>query len=589
MKFIELPLHSQLQESIAAAEFTDCTPVQELTIQAVLQGRDVTVQSQTGTGKTAAFLIPLFERFLKEDEEGRAGSGPRALIVAPTRELAEQIKDEAVMLGSTLPFKAGAFYGGVGYKGQEQMIAAGLDIIIGTPGRLLDFERSKKLDFSQIKYLVVDEADRLFDMGFYPDLVSILRRMPSRKNRRTLLFSATMNTRVMNIAWEHMNEPQDIQIEPEHITVEKIDQSLYHVSREEKFPLLLGLLRSIEPKNALIFTNTKRGAEEVSKRLKINGYTCEFLMGDLAQNKRLKIIGSLKRGELQFLVATDVAARGLHVDDLELVVNYDIPEDPENYVHRIGRTARAGKTGRAISFADERFVYGLPAIEQLTSMKIPVAPVDESLFGEDKSKGMRIRYDRDDSIRARGGKPRSSERGGSRRRDSRPGKPAATRPEGIERKPKNPQRGPKPSQPKHKRRGPAPSANVGSPSKSASPEERLAYYQQKYGEDFTLKSGPAASRVGTSGKPGKPGKAAKGPKAGKATRRGKPGKTQQKPATAPKGQKPDTPKAAAKTRPGRVKQNPSRSDQNTPRNKESQSGKDTKGFVGFIKGLFGKS
>ena len=477
MKFTELSLHPDLQRGIAEAEFTDCTPVQAQTISHVLAGKDVTVQSQTGTGKTAAFLIPIFQLALEADSRGENPGGARALIIAPTRELAVQIHDEALMLGKHLPYKCAAFYGGVGYKAQEDMLAKGVDIIIGTPGRLIDFQRSGKLNFSNIDCLVVDEADRLFDMGFYPDIQTILQKMKSKQQRRTLLFSATMGTRVMNIAWERMNEPVEVVIEPEHITVEAIEQTLFHLSRDEKLPVLLGLFKKINPANAIIFTNTKRMAEELCQRLILNGYSAEFIMGDLPQSKRLKVISSLKKGSLKFLVATDVAARGLHIDDLELVVNYDIPEDPENYVHRIGRTARAGKSGRAISFADERFVYGLPAIEQLIGLKIPVGELSADLFAEDLSAGQRIRL----------------EHGGRDNRGDRSPGGHRTRPERGPRRTNKPASIHPPKDRKHigsrkevqntgARRDTVPKNR-----KVLTPEERLEYYKKKYGEDFDIK------------------------------------------------------------------------------------------------------
>ena len=496
MKFVELNLHPDLQRGIDEAEFTDCTPVQEQTISLVLQGKDVTVQSQTGTGKTAAFLLPLFQLALQSLENGSTSKGARALIIAPTRELAVQIYEEAKMLGKHLPFRSAAFYGGVGYKEQEQELSKGVDFIIGTPGRLMDFESSGKIDFSTIDYLIVDEADRLFDMGFYPDLQAILRKMKSRRERRTLLFSATLGTRVMNIAWEHMNEPVNVEIEPEHITVEAIEQTLFHVARDEKMSVLLGLLKKYDPQNAIIFTNTKRAAEEVSKRLSLNGFACEFIMGDLPQSKRLKIIGNLKNGQLHYLVATDVAARGLHIDNLEMVINYDIPEDSEGYVHRIGRTARAGKSGRAISLADERYVYGLSAIEHLIGTKIPVGEITEDLMVEDLSRGRRIHLDRD----AQGDFGRPNSRGGSR--DSSRSRPAAgSGPRGRVREPgagaAGSERPPRPrkvaetartgSKPAPRPRNtPTTRPAVQGRSRSMTPEERIEFYKKKYGEDFDI-------------------------------------------------------------------------------------------------------
>lgn len=490
MKFTEFDLHPDLQRGIDEAQYVECTPVQEQTISRVIAGKDVTVQSQTGTGKTAAFLIPIFQQLMTSKQ------GAKALIIAPTRELAVQIHDEAKLLGQFLPVSSAAFYGGVGYADQEAALAKDPSIIIGTPGRLIDFDRSRKLSFGSMGILVLDEADRLFDMGFYPDIQSIIRKMKSRAERQTLLFSATMSTRVMNIAWEHMNNPDAVEIEPEHVTVELIQQTLYHLSREEKFPALLGIFRQRNPKNAIVFTNMKRTAEEIAKRLEINGFVCEFIMGDLPQSKRLKIISRLKSGDLKFLVATDVAARGLHINDLEMVVNYDLPEDPESYVHRIGRTARAGKSGVAVSFSDERYVYGLPAIESLIGFKIPVGTVSEELFGEDKSKGVRVltdsRHERSGMSRGAGGDRRGGRRE-PRRQDS--GRPAGTSTGGrgdsrssgsgaggsrsggaVRRESAKPRPAKAPAGSR--------TAKAGPPRRNMTREERIAYYREKYGENF---------------------------------------------------------------------------------------------------------
>lgn len=374
-RFTDFDFHEKVMVGIREASFTSCMPVQERVFEHSLQGKDVMVQSQTGSGKTAAFLLPIFEAFAQAKED----QAPiKVMIIAPTRELAVQIQEEAELLGIGLPgIQAGCFYGGVGYVNQEKLLKRGVDIYIGTPGRLMDFGRSGKIDFKTITKVVIDEADRLFDMGFYPDIRSMMNMMRPKSERQTMLFSATLSNRARTLAWEYMSEPVEIEVDPEQITVEEIKQELYHVSKSEKFSLLLRLLSKYAPDNAIIFTNTKVRAVEVSGRLKLNGYNVQFLMGDLPQKKRLQAIGRLKSGEIKFLVATDVAARGLHVDDLEMVINYDIPEDYENYVHRVGRTARAGKSGVAITLACEQFVYGLEAIEEYIGMKIPIAWPDE--------------------------------------------------------------------------------------------------------------------------------------------------------------------------------------------------------------------
>ncbi len=423
MRFTDFDFHPDILKGIEEAGFEECMPVQEQCFQAVFAGKDVTAQSQTGTGKTAAFLLSIYQLFLSNGVEKK-----KALIVAPTRELVVQIEEEAKLLGAHLDLKVGSFYGGVGYASQEHLLKDGVDIFVGTPGRLIDFGKQKKIDFKEFGAVVIDEADRLFDMGFLPDLRKLVKMLPPINERKTLLFSATMSVRVQNLAWEYMRDPAHIEIEPEQITVEEIEQSIYHVSRDEKMRMLIGILKKFQPPTAIIFSNTKFASVEVAKRLSLNGFPCEYIMGDMPQKKRLATINKIKNGELRFLVATDVAARGLHINDLALVVNYDVPEDPESYVHRIGRTARAGREGRAVTLACERFVYGLPAIESYIGMKLPVAEVEEGLIAEDQSAGMNVMHDhylkRDRERDSRsGGRGRNDRRGGGRndrRRDSKP-------------------------------------------------------------------------------------------------------------------------------------------------------------------------
>ena len=416
MKFSELNLKEEVLNGIRSVGFEDCTTVQEKVLPVTLKGRDVMVQSKTGSGKTAVFLITIFEHYL---ESGRKS---RAIVVAPTRELAVQIEEDAKKLSVGIEnYKVGCFYGGVGYGEQNREIEEGLDLYVGTPGRLLDYAKGRKIDFRQFDIAVLDEADRMFDMGFYPDIQKMFSLMRDSRDRLTMLFSATLSTRVRNLAWGYMNNSEEILIEPEKITVEAIEQELFHVTKDEKFGLLLSILKKINPQSCLIFTNTKDRAVEVSKRLNLNGYRTEYLMGDMPQSKRLETIDRMKEGKLSFLVATDVAARGLQIDDLELVVNYDIPEDYENYVHRIGRTARAGKSGKAVTLACEEYIYGLEAIEDYIGMKIPVKWADEEGLEEveDKSAGYRAPR-RASSSR----KPReSSRRSSSSTRDVRTKKP----------------------------------------------------------------------------------------------------------------------------------------------------------------------
>ncbi len=425
MKFEEFNIDDELLRGLNDAGYTECMPVQEQTLRLTLEGKDVEVQSQTGTGKTAAFLITVFQLFQKNRENRR-----KTLIVVPTRELAVQIEQEAKLLSKYIDINIVSIFGGTGYKKQEALIEQGADVIIGTPGRLIDFGKSGKIKFREIGTLIIDEADRMFDMGFIPDLRWMMRKMPAREQRNTMLFSATLNSRVRQLAWEYMNEPEEIEIAPESITVEEIEQVLYHVSKEEKLKLLLGILNKDKPETAVIFINTKQHAVELSKRLNHNGLKSSYLMGDMPQKKRLSIINRVKSGEIKLLVATDVAARGLHINDLEMVFNYDLPEDCENYVHRIGRTARAGKTGKAVSLACEKYVFALPSIEEYIKMKIPVEWADEELYAEDLSEGIRFRHERrsssgrTDSRRTSGRSRRgsntqhSSGYGNSRRTDS---------------------------------------------------------------------------------------------------------------------------------------------------------------------------
>jgi ATP-dependent RNA helicase RhlB len=381
MYFNELNLNPELLRGISDRGYTEMTPVQEQTLDVTLQGRDVAVQSQTGTGKTAAFLITLFERMLQDSPPARK----KALVIAPTRELAVQIEGEARLLNRYLRFSVGSFYGGVGYAAQLALLKKGVDIIIGTPGRLLDFSDRGLLRLKEVGFLVIDEADRLFDMGFLPDIKRLLQKMPERSCRQSMLFGATLNRVSRKIAGQYLHNPTFIEVTPEQMTVDTISQELYHVKSHIKLNLLLGILQKNDPRNALIFTNMRHVAFRLAKKLEVNGYRCQYLTGDLAQSARLRIINDFTAGKFPFLVATDVAARGLHIDGLEMVINYDLPQDRENYVHRIGRTARAGNSGKAISLVSEGTAEHLEAIEAFIGMKIPVQAAVSDLFATDMS------------------------------------------------------------------------------------------------------------------------------------------------------------------------------------------------------------
>ena len=391
MDFVEFSLDERLLKGIEAAGYVSCTPVQEQVIKASKsvdgsKGPDLYVQSQTGTGKTAAYLVAVIDEMLKDENKGK-----KCLILAPTRELAVQIEEEAKVLAGTSGLKAFSVYGGVGYEKQIANLKKGVDIIIGTPGRVIDLQEGGNLSLTDAKFCVIDEADRMFDMGFYPDLRKILKCLPEAEERQTMLFSATLNSYVKNLAWEYTRDPVEIEIEAENITVSEIQQELLHVSSDEKMKLLLGIIKNENPESLIIFCNTKRSCEVVAKRLQMNDIKAEFLIGDLPQAKRLQILKSLKAGEVKCLVATDVAARGIDVDDLAMVINYDLPVEAENYVHRIGRTARAGKSGKAYTFCSEQDVYNLPAIERYIEMSIPATVAYPEQMAEDKSAGVYIK------------------------------------------------------------------------------------------------------------------------------------------------------------------------------------------------------
>jgi len=368
-------------KGIAQVGYETCTPIQNETLPITLAGKDVAGQAQTGTGKTAAFLVALFTRLLEKPPRPISKrASPRAIVIAPTRELVVQIYNEAKGIGDATDFSILPVYGGVDYEKQRTELSEGCDILIGTPGRLIDYFKQKIYDLRRVDVLVIDEADRMFDMGFIADLRYLLRRLPPYKQRQSMLFSATLSFRVMEMAYEHMNNPVKVEVTPEQMTAEKIDQTLFHVERSRKLPLLLGLFKRESQQRTLIFVNTKHQGETLARRLTEQGYPAKAITGDLPQKKRLRFLEQFKAGEIPILVATDVASRGLHIDGVDLVVNYDFPQDREAYVHRIGRTARAGAIGKAISLADEEYVMSLEEVEAYIGNKIPVEWPEDDLF-----------------------------------------------------------------------------------------------------------------------------------------------------------------------------------------------------------------
>jgi ATP-dependent RNA helicase RhlB len=382
MRFEELDIPEQVLEGIRTAGFAECTPVQSSTLPEALRGRDIAAQAQTGTGKTAAFLIAVFSRMLRTSSAGQ-GPSPRALVIAPTRELAVQIDAEAKILGGPAGFRITAVYGGVDYEKQRRQIETGVDMLVGTPGRLIDYLKQGIYNLKKTQFLVIDEADRLFDMGFISDIRFLIRRMAPYHRRQSLLFSATLSHRVLELSYEHMNNPELFKITPGQVTVEQVEQEIYHVGKSEKFGLLLGILRSEPYGRYLIFSNMKSTAERLEALLNANSYAAAAITGDVPQKKRLKVLEQFREGTLPVLVATDVASRGLHIEGVTHVINYDLPEDVEDYVHRIGRTARAGAGGKAISLACEDYVFSLPDIEEYIKQKIPVVPLTEAMIVTD--------------------------------------------------------------------------------------------------------------------------------------------------------------------------------------------------------------
>jgi ATP-dependent RNA helicase RhlB len=367
-----------VRQGIAEAGFVFATPIQEKTLPITLAGRDVAGQAQTGTGKTAAFLITIFTRLLRSPRAGQ-GRGPRALVIAPTRELVVQIRDDAERLGRSTGLTTQAVFGGMDYRRQREALRASPDLLIGTPGRLIDYERQGATTFREVEILVIDEADRMFDMGFIRDLRKILRRCPPYHRRQTMLFSATLSWRVMELGYEHTNNAEKVEVEPERVGAHGITEVLYHVSSAEKFGLLLGLLEREGGQRILIFVNRRQTAVDLVRGLSANGYPTRALAGNVPQERRLRILKDFKDGRLAVLVATDVASRGLHIEGVSHVINYDLPQDAEDYVHRIGRTGRAGAQGTAVSLACEDCVFSLDAIQKLIGREIPVNWPSEDL------------------------------------------------------------------------------------------------------------------------------------------------------------------------------------------------------------------
>ena len=387
--FTNFDLHPLLQQGLDDSGFTRCTPIQEMTLPLALSGRDVAGQAQTGTGKTCAFLVALMNRLLTTPAVAeRKDNDPRALVIAPTRELAIQIDKDAKAIGRHTGLRTALIYGGVDYDKQRQQLKDGCDIIIATPGRLLDYHKQSVFGLNGVEVMVIDEADRMFDLGFIADVRFIFRRLPAREQRQVLLFSATLSHRVLELAYEHMHNAEKLVVESDNVTADKVRQLVYFPAKEEKLPLLLNLLERTAAERSIIFVNTKAAAERITDRVKRQGYRAGAISGDVPQLKRQKLLQRFQDGQLDILVATDVAARGLHIPAVSHVFNYDLPHDAEDYVHRIGRTARLGAEGDAISFACDLYAMSLPDIETYIGQSIPVASMDADLLIMPKPKAM---------------------------------------------------------------------------------------------------------------------------------------------------------------------------------------------------------
>ena len=412
LRFDSLQLHESIQAGIRDAGFEFCTPIQASTLPIALQLNDVAGQAQTGTGKTAAFLIAAYQRLLNDEVDPNEKRQPRVFILAPTRELAVQIAKDAEALGKHTGLKVGLAFGGTDYEKQRKILQDGVDLLIGTPGRIIDYFKQGVFKLDRVQVAILDEADRMFDLGFIKDIRYLLRRLPSPEKRLNMLFSATLSQRVLELAYEHMNEPELIRIEPDKVTVDRVRQAIFYPSNEDKMPLLVGLVREIGEVRIMIFVNMKREAEKVQDYLEANGIHASAISGDVPQKKRLRMLMDFQNGKLPVLIGTDVASRGLHIPDVEYVINYDLPQEAEDYVHRIGRTARAGASGNALSLGCETYVVSLPDIEEFIGHKIPFANYEPNDLPKLVKPKPRKRKPQN---RRGGGKPGGGHRSGGRR------------------------------------------------------------------------------------------------------------------------------------------------------------------------------
>lgn len=382
-QFAALGLHPKVLDALNQIGFEYCTPIQAMSLPIALQGKDVAGQAQTGTGKTIAFLVALFNHLMTHPKRKPDETQPRALVMAPTRELAVQIANDGQAIAKSCGLKMAVVYGGEGYEAQRAELQEGVDVLIGTCGRLLDYYKQGVYKLDNIDVVVLDEADRMYDLGFIDDVRYMLRKMPPAEERLNLLFSATLSFRVRELAYEQMNDPASVEIEPEQMTGARIEEELFYPSKPDKIKLLLTLIEEDWPDKAIVFSNTKHGCSLIYHWLLADKHRVGLLTGDVPQRKRLRILEDFTEGKIDILVATDVAARGLHIPAVSHVYNFDLPDDCEDYVHRIGRTGRAGASGKAVSFACEEYVYNLPAIEKYIQHEIPVTKYNPDALLQD--------------------------------------------------------------------------------------------------------------------------------------------------------------------------------------------------------------
>lgn len=381
--FAQLDLPEPLEDAIIDLGFESATPIQREVLPHSLNGSDIIAQAQTGTGKTAAFLISIIAYDLENPSvDSRPAGTPYALIIAPTRELVMQIKSDADDLCKYTDIKVAALVGGMDYDKQKDQLRDGVGIVVATPGRLLDFSRQRIVDLSQVEIMIIDEADRMLSMGFIPDVKSIVSRTPKKEFRQTQLFSATYSEDIKRLAASWTLDPVRIEIAPEQVAVDSVEQKVFLTSEDEKYNVLYNLIHFYKIERVLVFVNRRDQSRDLESKLSRHGFKTGLLAGDVPQKKRIKTLERFKSGEIEILVATDVAGRGLHIDDISHVINYNLPEDPEDYVHRIGRTGRAGSKGISITLACESDSFMLPNIEELLGRSLACENPPEALTKE---------------------------------------------------------------------------------------------------------------------------------------------------------------------------------------------------------------